>query len=196
MEDALEQLDTLARRVGGCERCSELVARRLRAVPGGGDAHAAVLVVSLAPSVADEAGAGPAGGGHLDGLAQYLPALGSSERVYCSTLAKCVGRGDAGERPPTTEEQDNCFDYLSRELSITTPHYILAVGEPTARYLLRRLFRTLPYEAGDALELRVFVNPAFKVVPVATPEELAERSEKERKAYRERLRQLGQLMGL
>ncbi len=196
MEDALEQLDALARRVGGCTRCSELAARRLRAVPGGGDAHAAVLVVSLSPSVTDEAGEGPAGGELLAGLAEYLPGLGSSDRVYCTTLAKCVGRGDSGERPPAPEEQDNCFDHLSRELSITTPHYILAVGEPTARYLLRRLFRTLPYAPGDALELRVFDNPAFKVVPVATPAELAERGEKERKTYRERLRQLGQLMGV
>ena len=156
-----------------------------------------MLVVSLAPSVADEAGAGPAGGGHLDGLAA-VPARPRLERARLLHHARQVRRRATtrASAPPTTEEQDNCFDYLSRELSITTPHYILAVGEPTARYLLRRLFRTLPYEAGDALELRVFDNPAFKVVPVATPEELAERDEKERKAYRERLRQLGQLMGL
>ncbi len=196
MEDALEQLDALARRVGDCTRCSELAARRLRAVPGGGGPHAAVLVVSLAPSVGDEAGSGPAGGELLAGLAAYLPALGSSGRVYCTTLAKCVGRDEQGERDPSPEEQKACFDHLSRELSITTPHYILAVGEPTARYLLRRLFPHLPYDPGDALELRLFDNPAFKVVPVATPAELDGRDEKQRKAYRERLRQLGQLMGL
>lgn len=196
MEDALEQLDALARRVGGCDRCAELAARRLRAVPGGGDPHAAVLVVSLAPSAADEAGDGPAGGELLAGLAEHLPALSAGGSVYCTTLTKCLGRGATGGRPPAPEEQDACYDHLSRELSITTPHYILAVGEPTARYLLRRLFRSRPYEPGDALELRVFDNPAFKVVPVATPAELAARNEKERKAYRDRLRQLGQLMGL
>ena len=53
-----------------------------------------------------------------------------------------------------------------------TPHFILAVGEETARFVLRKLFRDRPYAHGDALELRVFDNPAFKVVPVATPEEL------------------------
>ena len=83
MEDALEQLAALARRVSGCTRCSEIAARRLRAVPGGGDPHAAVLVVSLAPSEADEAGDGEAGGGLLDGLAEFMPALETSrERVY------------------------------------------------------------------------------------------------------------------
>ena len=30
---------------------------------------------------------------------------------------------------PTRKSRTACFDYLSRELSITTPHYILAVGE-------------------------------------------------------------------
>ena len=40
------------------------------------------------------------------------------------------------------------------------------------RYLLGRLFKDLPYEPGDSLELRLFYNPAFKIVPVATPGEL------------------------
>ena len=32
----------------------------------------------------------------------------------------------------------------------------------------------LPYKKGDSLELRLFDNPAFKIVPVATPDELRE----------------------
>jgi uracil-DNA glycosylase family 4 len=197
MEDALEQLADLARKESRCTRCSETAARRLRAVPGGGHPHAAVMVVSLAPSEADEAGDGEAVAGLVRDLAEFMPALEASrERVYVTTLLKCVPRGEQGVRPPTLEEQDNCFDYLSREISIMTPHFILAVGEETARHVLRRLFRDRPYAQGDALELRVFDNPAFKVVPVATPEELQARDARQRKAYTERLRQLSQLMGL
>lgn len=156
MEDAREQLAALARSESGCMRCRETAGRRLRAVPGGGHPHAAVMVVSPAPSESDE----------------------------------------AGVRAPTAEELDACFDYLSRELSITTPHAILAVGDETARFVLRKLFRDLPYAQGDALELRVFDNPAFKVVRVATPAELRERDAREQRAYVDRLRQLAQLMGL
>lgn len=197
MEDALEQLSGLARTESRCTRCSETAARRLRAVPGGGHPHAAVLVLSLAPSEADEAGDGEAGGHLVDELAAFMPALRESrERVYVTTLLKCVPRGEAGVRPPEPAEMENCFDYLSREISITTPHFILAVGEETARFVLGKLFRDRPYATGDALELRVFDNPAFKVVPVATPEELRGREAKEQKTYRDRLRQLAQRMGL
>lgn len=197
MEDALEQLSELARRESACRRCAETAERRLRAVPGGGHPHAAVMVVSLAPSEADEAGDGVAGAGLVADLAQFMPALTEShDRLYVTTLVKCVPRGDQGVRPPTPAEMDDCFDHLSREISITTPHYTLAVGEETARFLLRKLFRDPPYRPGDALELRLFDNPAFKIVPVATPDELRGREAKEQKAYRDRLRQLAQLMGL
>jgi len=197
MEDALEQLAALARKESRCTRCAETAARRARAVPGGGHPHAAVMVVSLAPSEADEAGDGEAGAGLVEELSAFMPALATSRvRVYVTTLVKCVPRGEEGVRGPDAAELDACFDYLSREISITTPHYILAVGEETARFMLRRLFRHRPYAQGDALELRVFDNPAFKVVPVATPAELRARDAKEQKAYADRLRRLARLMGL
>ncbi len=197
MEDALEQLAALARKESGCTRCAEIAARRLRAVPGAGHPHAGVMIVALAPSEADEASDGGAGADIVEGLAAFMPALAAHrDQLYVTTLVKCVPRGEKGVRAPTPQEQDDCFDYLSREISITTPHYILAVGEETARHLLRKLFRDRPYAPGDALELRVFDNPAFKIVPVATPEELKARDPREQKSYADRLRQLAQVMGL
>ena len=197
MEDAVEQLDTLARSVGECTRCDELVACRLRAVPGGGHPHCSVMVVSLHTTPDDEAEGGLAGGTLLAGLAAFMPALQESrDQVYVTALAKCVPRTDCAQRGPHKQELDNCFPYLSRELTITTPHYVLAVGEETTRYLLGKLFRDRPYAPGDSLELRVFDNPAFRVVPVATPDELRSRDAKARKEYTERLHQLAQVMGL
>ena len=197
MEDAVEQLDTLARSVGECARCDELVACRLRAVPGGGHPHCAVMIVSLHPDPGDEEGEGPAGGRVLDGLAEFMPELRQNpDKVYVTTLTKCVPRSGCEVREPSVAEQDNCYPFLSKELTITTPHYVLPVGETTTRYLLGRLFKDLPYEAGDSLELRLFDNPAFKIVPVASPDELGARDEKARKEYAERLRRLAQVMGL
>ena len=76
---------------------------------------------------------------------------------------------------------------------VETTADILAVGEETARFVLRKLFRSRPFARGDALELRVFDNPAFKVVPVATPAELRARGAQEQKTYTDRLRPLAPL---
>jgi uracil-DNA glycosylase family 4 len=197
MEDAVEQLDHLARTVSECTICDELVACRLRAVPGAGHPHCAVMVVSLHPSVEDEQGGRAAGESVVDELAAFMPALAASrDGLYVTTVAKCVPRTECALRDTKTSECDACFRYLSRELSITTPHYILTVGEQATRYVLGKLFSTPPYAVGDSLELRLFDNPAFKVVPVATPAELRERDAKARKEYTERLHSLGQVMGL
>ena len=127
-----------------------------------------------------------------------MPAFAGPARdeLYVTGLMKCVPRSGAEVRAPRAGEQEHCFEYLSREISITTPHWILTVGEEPSRFLLRKLFRDLPHREGENLELRVFDNPAFKVVPVATPEELAERPAAEQKTYRERLRVLAQRMGI
>jgi uracil-DNA glycosylase family 4 len=197
VEDAVEQLETLARSVGECTKCDELVACRLRAVPGGGHPHCAVMIVALHPDPADEESDGEAGAATLAGLAEFMPSLAQNpDRIYVTTLTKCVPRTGCDLRDPHVAEQDNCFPFLSRELTITTPHYVLPIGETTARYLLKRLFKDLPYEPGDSLELRLFDNPAFKIVPIATPAELAARDDKGRKDYGERLRRLSQVMGL
>ena len=197
MDDAVEQLDNLARGIGACVRCDELVANRLRAVPGGGHPHCAVMVVTLHPDPADEAGDGLAGEALVAELAEFMPALAEHrDQVYVTTLVKCVPRSDCALRAPHSDELGNCYPYLSRELTITTPHYVLTVGEDATRYLLGRLFKDRPYAQDDSLELRLFDNPAFKVVPVATPDELRARDAKTRKEYTERLRKLAQIMGL
>lgn len=197
MDDAVEQLDNLARSIGACVRCDELVANRLRAVPGGGHPHCAVMVVTLHPDPTDEAGDGLAGEALVAELAEFMPALAEHrDQVYVTTLVKCVPRSDCALRAPHSDELGNCYPYLSRELTITTPHYVLTVGEDATRYLLGRLFKDRPYAQDDSLELRLFDNPAFKVVPVATPDELRARDAKTRKEYTERLRKLAQIMGL
>ena len=197
MDDAVEQLDNLARSIGACVRCDELVANRLRAVPGGGHPHCTVMVVTLHPDPADEAGDGLAGEALVADLAEFMPALAEHrDQVYVTTLVKCVPRSDCALRAPHPDELGNCYPYLSRELTITTPHYVLTVGEEATRYLLGRLFKDRPYAQDDSLELRLFDNPAFKVVPVATPDELRARDAKTRKEYTERLRKLAQIMGL
>lgn len=197
MEDAAEQLDQLAQSVAACELCADLVATRQRAVAGAGHPHCRVMLIGLAPDEADEQPGETAGGTLLADLTTFMPALNhAGDQLYCTTIVKCVPRSETGRRDPNTTELDHCFAHLSREISITTPHYILTVGEPATHYVLGRLFKTAPYRDGDALELRVFDNPAFRVIPLATPTELRARSDEERSQYVERLAKLAQVLEL
>jgi uracil-DNA glycosylase len=197
MEDAVEQLDLLKRSVSACTVCDEIVACRQRAVPGGGHAHCAVMVVSLQPDEADEHSGQPGGSSLVHALSEYMPALRTAAGMfYVTTLLKCVARTACALRAPHESELDACFQFLSKELTITTPHYLLVVGEEATRYVLGKLFKDQPFTPGDSLELRVFDNPAFKIVPVATPLELAARDPKKRKEYADSLRALSQVMGL
>jgi uracil-DNA glycosylase family 4 len=198
MEDASEKLDQLARSEEQCTKCEELVACRLRAVSGAGHPHAAVMFVSLCPSLADEAAAKPAGAALLEALATYMPSLGNGARdhSYVTTLLKCVPRSKNSVRSPHDDEKDNCFAFLSNEISITTPHYLVPVGEHVARYLIGKLFHEHGPDAYDPLALRVYDSPAFKVVPIASPDEIAGFDAKTKKDYTERLHSLASLMGL
>ncbi len=197
MEDAAEQLDKLAQGVGECVRCGEIVSRRLRAVPGSGHPHCSVMIVSLQPDPADEAESKGGGRTVVEQLGEFMPALKEAgDKLYVTTLLKCVPRDVTGVRVPAPEEMDNCYPYVSKELSITTPHYILTIGEQTSRYMLRRLFTDQSHHEGGSLELRVFDNPAFRVVPIAEPDDLRRRDAKEQKDYADRLRALAQIMGL
>ena len=197
MEDAVEQLDRLERSITACTVCDELVACRRRAVPGAGHPHCTVMVVTLQPDVIDEQGGRPGGTATLDALAAFMPALATgADQVYVTTLVKCVPRTGCDVRAPRDGELEACFHFLSKELTITTPHYVLAVGEETARYLLHKLFKDPPYKPGESLEMRVFDNPAFRIVPIAEPGDLAALPTRARKEYTDKLRALAQVMGL
>ncbi len=147
MEDADAKLHQLARSEKQCIKCEELAACRLRAVAGAGHPHASVMFVSLCPSSEDETEDLPAGSTVMRELTEFIPSLGngSRDKAFCTTLLKCVPRSGRGLRDPRLEEQENCFGFLSKEISITTPHYIVAIGEKTTRFLLKKLFRDLPY---------------------------------------------------
>jgi uracil-DNA glycosylase family 4 len=200
MEDAAEKLDQLARTTEECTRCPDIVACRLRALSGAGHPHARVMFVSLAPSPEDEEGALAAGTTIQRELTELIPSLGNGAResVYFTTLLKCVPRSTAGKRPrrPKSVEKENCYNYLSTEISITTPHYIVPIGDETASFVLGKLFGDAEAGKHDPCELRAYESPSFKVVPIAAPGELAKREAKDREVYLKQMRALTSLMGL
>ena len=190
MEDAAIKLAQLADEVRACTRCPELVARRLRPVPGDGHAHAHVMLVAAAPYGDEERGGRPAGASLLGELAALVSGLGQGERapLYTTALVKCVPRDENGPRDALREECERCYGYLSREISIITPHVLVPVGEDAAAYMLAKLLGECPDVR--PICLRVFETPAFRVTPVPSPAELRAQSTRERKASIEQLRAL------
>jgi len=198
MEDAAEKLDELARAEQQCTKCDDIVSCRLRALSGAGHPHAQVMFVSLHPSPEEEAADLPAGTAVLRELAELIPSLsnGGRAKAYFTTVVKCVPRSDCHLRRPAPSEQDNCYSFLSREISITTPHYVVPIGDEASHFLLGKLFGQADADDHDPLEVRVYDSPSFKVVPIAAPGEIAVRAPRARDAYVARLRSLAKVMGL
>jgi uracil-DNA glycosylase len=191
MEDAAAKLKELASSVAECVRCPQLVAGRLRAVPGGGHAHAHVMVVAAAPSPQEEAAGLPAGSGLLDEFAELLAGSAPERRapIYTTAVVKCVPRDEQQTRAASTEECDSCYGYLSREISTITPHVLVPVGARATAYVLKRL---LGDDAPplDPLHLCVIRTPAFAVAPLPSPAELAALPAQARKVCKEQLQTL------
>jgi uracil-DNA glycosylase family 4 len=183
MEDAADKLGQLADTVSQCRRCEQLATTRQRAVPGAGHPHAHVMVVASAPTEEEEAAGLAAGSTLLEELTRLLNGSAAKERapVYTSALVKCVPRDGTCPRAALGSECDLCYGYLSREISITTPHVLVPVGADTAAYLLGRLLGDSAPSL-DPLNLRVVRTPAFSVAPVPSPSEVAMLPPHERKA--------------
>jgi uracil-DNA glycosylase family 4 len=198
MEDAAEKLDELARAAQECTRCPDIVACRTRALYGTGHPHAHVMFVSLHPSAEEEEGDLPAGSAMARELAEFVPALnnGGRDKSYFTTVVKCVPRSNSRVRKPRVQEKENCFGFLSREISITTPHYIVPVGDEATRFLLGKLFKTADTSKHDPLELRAYESPSFRVVPIAAPADIRKRDARTRDAYVKQLHRLASIMGL
>ena len=152
------------------------------------------MLVGLSPGAADERGDGPAGAALLDDLAEFIPRLNERrDELYVTTLVKCRA-GTNDDSVPTAAEFEHCYPYLSQEFTITTPHYVLTIGATATTALLARLYKDPPPLEKDPLAPQVFDNPAFKVVALATPDELRAKDAKTRKQYVERLRTLARTM--
>ncbi len=195
MHDTATQLTKLATAMESCTECPALARQRLRVVPGGGHPHAHVMFVAAAPTAGEEASAAAAGS---EQLATYLRLLDLDPRpgvsLYTTAAVKCLPRSAEGARAPTTGECDACWPFLSRELSTITPHVLVPAGATAAAVLLPRLLGTAAPEL-DPLHLQVVTTPAFRVVPIPSPEEIAALAPRPRKICLEQLRSLATRLG-
>ncbi|RLE28157.1 uracil-DNA glycosylase [Candidatus Acetothermia bacterium] len=128
-------LEELERRVQDCQRCG-LAKGRTQVVFGEGDPQADLMFVGEGPGeVEDRTGrpfVGPAG----QLLTQILASVGiPREEVYITNVVKCR---PPGNRVPTRQEMDACWEWLAAQIALINPKIIVTLGNAATQRLLGR----------------------------------------------------------
>jgi uracil-DNA glycosylase family 4 len=133
-EQRRRELQVLAERVAGCERCAELVATRTQTVFGVGPLDPDLCFVGEAPGADEDRLGEPFVGQAGQLLNRIIAACGfGREEVYICNIIKCR---PPGNRQPLPDEAGNCREYLERQLELVRPRFLCALGTTAAQNLL------------------------------------------------------------
>ncbi|MFB6107308.1 MAG: uracil-DNA glycosylase family protein [Haloplanus sp.] len=176
--------------VCACERCPALVESRSRIVNGVGPADAALLFVGEAPGATEDAEGEPFVGRSGDVLNDALRDAGLARADV--RITNCVRCRPPENRDPTTEELDNCREFLDREVSVVDPDLVVTLGKvPSERLLDRSVAVTT--EAGSVVDARVGGESRRVLVCLHPAATLYDRSQ--RYAFTETIAAAAELVG-
>lgn len=133
-EDSFQKLQILHQRLGACRKCPQVCDRPVYGQP----LNTQIMLVGQAPGIHESTRGKPFA--HTAGktLFQWLgKATGFNEDelrelIYFSAMARCFpgrAKGGKGDRPPSTEEIENCSEFLRGEIEALQPTLIIAVGK-------------------------------------------------------------------
>lgn len=116
-----------------CRRCG-LHQGRAHTVFGEGNPHADLMFVGEGPGEDEDRTGRPFVGRAGELLTRMIQAMGlRREDVFIANIVKCR---PPGNRAPTPEEVEACWDYLIRQIQTIRPKVIVALGNPAAHALL------------------------------------------------------------
>jgi DNA polymerase len=131
--DKTRELAGVAKEIAGCRRCG-LCAGRTNAVPGEGDAGAAIMFIGEGPGFYEDRQGRPFVGASGKFLDELLASIGlDRRRVYITNIVKCR---PPDNRDPQPEEIEACSDFLQRQIEIITPKVVVTLG----RHSMQRYF--------------------------------------------------------
>ena len=156
-------LEVLAERARGCQRCG-LARTRTHLVFGEGNPQADLMFVGEGPGeVEDQTGrpfVGPAG----QLLTQILGSVGlDRDEVYITNVVKCR---PPGNRVPTRQEMESCWDWLAAQIALIRPMIIVTLGNAATQRLLGRAegigqLRGRFYRWKGGIEVFPMFHPSF-----------------------------------
>ena len=131
MSDTVEEDDVC---VHDCKRCPKLVESRSQIVNGVGPTDAELILVGEAPGENEDKDGEPFVGRSGDVLNETLHDNGvNREDIRITNSVRCR---PPENRDPTSEERDNCFSYLEREIAMIEPEAVLTLGKVPTQTLL------------------------------------------------------------
>jgi len=126
----LEKIDDEVRR---CRKC-QLGSLRTNAVPGEGNPNARIVFVGEGPGADEDAQGRPFVGRAGQLLDKVIAAMGLKRSdVFICNILKCR---PPDNRDPRPDEIISCLPYLQRQIELTNPDVIVALGAHAARTLL------------------------------------------------------------
>jgi uracil-DNA glycosylase family 4 len=182
---AKESINKLKSEVSSCKKCLDLVKTRKQPVPGTGSPKANIMVVGDCPSVegAEKEGIPFTG----DDSGRFMKKIFDQTKIslikdlYITYLVKCTPRKTVKEMgttiieviPPLEKHINNCISFLTKEISIITPHIIVSLGLDVSNIILKGFFSVgKKYTDMEKIHMKIFENPSFKLVPFFDPRDV------------------------
>jgi DNA polymerase len=132
--DQQTALESLAKQVAQCTRCRELAETRTQTVFGVGNPDADIMFIGEAPGADEDKQGEPFVGRAGQLMNKIIEACGMQrEEIYICNILRCR---PPGNRNPTTDEADNCREFLDAQIEIVNPDYIVCWGSVAAKNLL------------------------------------------------------------
>ncbi|MCL6087029.1 MAG: hypothetical protein M1475_01330 [Actinobacteria bacterium] len=180
-----ENFDELNKKVLICRKCEDLVELRRNPVCGIGALGARIIIVGDYPKANGAEVTGVPFTNDESGLLIRKIIADSSlsleNDIYLTYLVKCTPKkkvpARSGEKISTYEpkkvHKENCVPYLSKEITISTPHLLISLGFDTTKFILKHFFSiNKKFNDMEELHMKIFKNPSFKLVPFYQPDDV------------------------
>jgi uracil-DNA glycosylase family 4 len=202
-----KNFDELNSKVLDYKKCAELARLRKTSVHGVGAVNARIIIIGDFPREdgAESTGipfTGDASGELIRKLINDSD-LSLESDIYLTYLVKCNPRKKMsavdGEKisfiEPAEEHKNNCIAYLSKEITIMTPHLLITLGLDTSKYILKYFFSIeKDVKEMEDLHMKLFENPSFKLVPFFTPHDVTVNNKISIEQYTEDFQKLSEFL--
>jgi len=158
--NAQQLLAELAAEISTCPKC-RLAQTRTNTVPGAGTAAAQIMFVGEGPGEQEDLSGEPFVGKSGQLLTRELEKIGvSRDEIFITNIVKCR---PPQNRTPLTDEIAACNDWLSAQIALIDPKFIVPVGGPSLQTLVSKNLRITKARS------QVFRKDGILFIPILHP---------------------------
>ncbi len=150
----------LALEISVCPKC-RLAETRTNTVPGAGQASAQIMFVGEGPGEQEDLSGEPFVGKSGQLLTRELQKIGIERGdIFITNIVKCR---PPQNRTPLTDEIAACNDWLSAQIALIDPQFIVPVGGPSLQTLVSKTLRITKARS------QVFRKDGILFIPILHP---------------------------